>query len=92
MSARAGRVIGTGEKASKSHTGRAVKPAYRPARKRHQPNQRAGVFARALNGRPAGAKRFAGFFGWAVRYFRPTYFQPKNLQNAGECQIAVNMS
>lgn len=92
MSARAGRVIDTGEKASKSLSGRAVKPAYRPARKRHQANRRAAGFRAGDNGRPSGAQRLAGFFGWAVRYFRPPYFQPKNLQIAGECQRAVNMS
>ena len=92
MSARAGRVIDTGEMASKSLTDRAVKPANRPARKRHQANQRAAVVRAGDNGRPSGAKTFAGFFGWAVRYFLPPYLQPKNRQIAGECQRAVNMS
>ena len=91
MSARAGRVTDTGEKLSKSLTDRAVKPANRPARKRHQANQRAAGARAGDNGRPLGAKRFAGFFGWAVLYFLPPYFQPKNLQFAGVCQRAVKI-
>ena len=91
MRAGAGQVIGTGVKVSKLLSDRAVKPANRPARTRHQANRRAAGARAGDDGRPSGAQRFAGFFGWVVSYFRLQYFQPKNLQIAGECQLPVNI-